>query len=130
MESELLKGLNASQRAAVQTIEGPLLMLAGPGSGKTRVVSHRIAYMIEKGVEPGSILALTFTNKAAEEMRSRLQKLVGDAPLWMGTFHWLLRARAAALREPSSACPTTLISTIQTTPLRRCEPRSSKLASR
>jgi DNA helicase-2/ATP-dependent DNA helicase PcrA len=87
MESALLQGLNSSQRAAVLTVDGPLLLLAGPGSGKTRVVTHRIAHMIEQGIDPKSILALTFTNKAAEEMRGRLERLVGDAPLWMGTFH-------------------------------------------
>lgn len=87
MDSALLDGLNASQRAAVLTIDGPLLLLAGPGSGKTRVVTHRIAYMIEQGVDPRSILALTFTNKAAQEMRSRLERLIGPSPLWMGTYH-------------------------------------------
>lgn len=87
MESALLDGLNASQRAAVVTTDGTLLLLAGPGSGKTRVVTHRIAYMIEQGVDPHSILALTFTNKAAQEMRSRLERLMGDAALWMGTYH-------------------------------------------
>ncbi|MFO1063205.1 MAG: UvrD-helicase domain-containing protein [Pirellulales bacterium] len=87
MESELLSGLNESQRAAVTHVDGPLLMLAGPGSGKTRVVTHRIAYMIEQGISPSSILALTFTNKAAEEMRNRLARLIGETDLWMGTFH-------------------------------------------
>src|SRR5690349_1786796 len=87
MESVLLEALNASQRAAVTSVDGPLLLLAGPGSGKTRVVTHRIAYMIEQGIDPKSILALTFTNKAAQEMRARLERLIGDSPLWMGTYH-------------------------------------------
>ena len=106
MESVLLKGLNASQRAAVETVDGPLLLLAGPGSGKTRVVTHRIAYMIEQGVDPTSILALTFTNKAAQEMRARLERLVGDAPLWMGTYHGfcvrLLRRYANLIGLPNN----------------------------
>ncbi len=85
--SQLLDGLNSSQIAAVTHLDGPLLLLAGPGSGKTRVITHRIAYMIEQGIEPSSILGLTFTNKAAGEMRSRLQRLVGHDDVWLGTFH-------------------------------------------
>lgn len=83
----LLDRLNSAQREAVLHIDGPLLMLAGPGSGKTRVITHRIAHMIQQGVPAWNILGLTFTNKAADEMKQRLKSLVGDAPLWMGTFH-------------------------------------------
>jgi DNA helicase-2/ATP-dependent DNA helicase PcrA len=83
----LLDRLNAAQREAVLHIDGPLLMLAGPGSGKTRVITHRIAHMIQQGVPAWNILGLTFTNKAADEMKLRLKKLVGDSPLWLGTFH-------------------------------------------
>ena len=85
--SNLLSDLNESQRAAVTQVDGPLLMLAGPGSGKTRVISHRVAYMIEQGVPSHTIVALTFTNKAAEEMRSRISRLVGSGNMWTGTFH-------------------------------------------
>ncbi|MFO0940783.1 MAG: UvrD-helicase domain-containing protein [Pirellulales bacterium] len=83
----LLQGLNASQQEAVATIDGPLLILAGPGSGKTRVITHRIAYMIEQGIDSAEILGLTFTNKAAGEMRQRLDRLVGPNQVWLGTFH-------------------------------------------
>jgi DNA helicase II / ATP-dependent DNA helicase PcrA len=86
-ESTLLAGLNPSQVSAVTHVDGPLLVLAGPGSGKTRVITHRIAYMIEQGIAPTSILGLTFTNKAAQEMRSRLKRLVGHDDVWLGTFH-------------------------------------------
>jgi DNA helicase-2/ATP-dependent DNA helicase PcrA len=85
--SNVLDALNDSQRKAVTHIDGPLLILAGPGSGKTRVVTHRIANLLEQGVSPYSILALTFTNKAASEMKKRVSSMVGDAPVWMGTFH-------------------------------------------
>ena len=77
MPSQLLDGLNPSQVAAATHIDGPLLMLAGPGSGKTRVITHRIAHMIEAGIGPSQIVALTFTNKAAGEMRARLERIVG-----------------------------------------------------
>jgi len=68
-------------------MEGPLLVLAGPGSGKTRVVTHRIAHLISEGVPPSQIVALSFTNKAADEMRRRVAELVGPQPVEMGTFH-------------------------------------------
>ena len=85
--SAILENLNVAQRKAVTHIEGPLLTLAGPGSGKTRVVTHRIANLLEHGISPYSILALTFTNKAAQEMKVRLRNLCGDEPVWLGTFH-------------------------------------------
>lgn len=82
-----LEGLNDAQRAAASHLHGPLLVLAGPGSGKTRVVTHRIAHLIAEGVRPEEIVALTFTNKAADEMRRRVTDLVGPQPVEMGTFH-------------------------------------------
>jgi len=87
---DYLKGLNDKQKEAVEFGEGPLLILAGAGSGKTRVLTHRIAYLIEKrGIFPGNILAITFTNKAANEMKERISKLLSNNvdDIWMGTFH-------------------------------------------
>ncbi|EMI54618.1 ATP-dependent helicase [Rhodopirellula sallentina] len=83
----ITKNLTAAQTDAVTHVDGPLLIIAGPGSGKTRVVTHRIAYMLQQGVRPWQIAALTFTNKAADEMRTRLNLLAPDQPVWMGTFH-------------------------------------------
>ena len=83
-----LSNLNNEQKKAVQHIDGPLLILAGAGSGKTTTMTHRIAYMIEQGVEPYQIMAVTFTNKAAGEMRERISRLVPSTRgMWMMTFH-------------------------------------------
>ncbi len=83
----ITKNLTAAQAEAVTHIDGPLLIIAGPGSGKTRVVTHRVAHMLSQGVRPWQIAALTFTNKAAEEMRTRLDLLAPGQPVWLGTFH-------------------------------------------
>ncbi|MEX0641889.1 MAG: UvrD-helicase domain-containing protein [Pirellulales bacterium] len=91
-----LDSLTSVQRQAVEHIDGPQLILAGPGSGKTRVVTHRIANLLEHGIPPRSIVALTFTNKAAQEMRSRVAQLAPDRPVWISTFH---RFCARLLRE-------------------------------
>ena len=88
--ADILQGLNSPQKEAVTTVEGPVMVIAGAGSGKTKALTHRIAYMIQEGINPFSIMALTFTNKAAKEMKDRIMKLVDPHAarnVWMGTFH-------------------------------------------
>jgi len=106
---DYLKGLNENQYEAVTTIQGPLMVLAGAGSGKTRVLTMRIAHLISNGVDAFHILALTFTNKAAREMKDRIAKVVGESDarsIWMGTFHSvfarILRSEAHYLGFPSN----------------------------
>src|SRR5688572_24433081 len=85
--ANLFESLTPAQLAAVTHVDGPLLILAGPGSGKTRVVTHRVAHLLQQGVTGKQILALTFTNKAADEMKARVARLVPLPTVWMGTFH-------------------------------------------
>ena len=106
---EMLEGLNEAQKAAAGHVEGPMMVVAGAGSGKTRVLTHRIAHLIDQGVDPFSILSLTFTNKAAREMKLRIGKIVGDAEarnIWMGTFHSvfarILRIESERINYPSN----------------------------
>ena len=108
-DKEYLSELNEAQKAPVLQKDGPLIVVAGAGSGKTRVLTYRIAYLMGQGVDPFSILALTFTNKAAREMKDRISKVVGQSEalnLWMGTFHSvfarILRAESDKLGYPSN----------------------------
>ena len=106
--SQYLQQLNDVQKQAVTNTDGPVLVVAGPGSGKTRVLTFRIAYLIEQGTAPWEILALTFTNKAAREMKERIAKVVGDRAnkVWAGTFHSIfariLRVEAEKIGYPSN----------------------------
>ena len=87
---DYLKKLNTEQKKAVEHAKGPLMVIAGAGSGKTRVLTCRIVHLLKSGVSPHHILSLTFTNKAAKEMRNRIEQIVGESEarsLWMGTFH-------------------------------------------
>ena len=109
MNDNYLDELNEIQREAVLATEGPLMIVAGAGSGKTRVLTYRIAHLIRKGADPFNILSLTFTNKAAREMKERIARIVskGEARnIWMGTFHSvfarILRAEAERLGYPSN----------------------------
>ena len=106
---EYLNQLNEAQLAPVLQQQGAMIVIAGAGSGKTRVLTFRIAYLMSKGVDPFNILALTFTNKAAREMKSRIARIVGGSEaknLWMGTFHSvfakILRFEADRLGYPSN----------------------------
>ena len=106
---DFLEQLNEAQKDAVINTEGPSMIIAGAGSGKTRVLTYRIAALLYKGVAPYNILALTFTNKAAREMKERIGSLVGDSKaksLWMGTFHSvfarILRSEAEKIGYPSN----------------------------
>ena len=108
MSENYLDHLNDAQRAAVVHTDGPVMIIAGAGSGKTRVLTYRIAHLLEKGIDAFNILALTFTNKASKEMRERIEKIMGNEArnLWMGTFHAvfakILRIEAEKLGYPQN----------------------------
>ena len=107
--SEYLNELNEAQKEAVLHMNGPMIIIAGAGSGKTRVLTYRIAHLMNQGIDSFNILSLTFTNKAAREMKDRISKVVGSSEaknLWMGTFHSvfarILRSESDKLGFPSN----------------------------
>ncbi len=106
--NSFLDGLNPEQKSAVTQTHGPVMVIAGPGSGKTRVLTYRLAYLLQQGIKPYNILSLTFTNKAAKEMTERISQLVGDEvrKVWSGTFHSIfariLRVEAPKIGYPSA----------------------------
>ncbi|MDQ3141165.1 MAG: UvrD-helicase domain-containing protein [Bacteroidota bacterium] len=102
-----LKDLNSVQRAAVEAIDGPVMVIAGPGSGKTRVLTMRLAHLIQLGVKPYNVLALTFTNKAAKEMTERISQIIGPSArkIWSGTFHSIF-ARILRVEGPKIGFPS------------------------
>ncbi len=105
---DYLNNLNEAQKEAVISIEGPSLIIAGAGSGKTRVLTYRIAHLLKQGVRPSAILALTFTNKAAREMKDRIAAAVGEnlsRYLWMGTFHSIF-ARILRIEHEAAGFPS------------------------
>ena len=104
-----LEELNIEQKKAVEHINGPLMVIAGAGSGKTRVLTYRIVHLLNNSISPFKILALTFTNKAAKEMKNRIEEIVGGSiasSLWMGTFHSvfsrILRIESEKLNYPQN----------------------------
>ena len=106
---DILKELNDVQKQAVTHVEGPVMVIAGAGSGKTRVLTYRIAHLLSLGIDPFNILALTFTNKAAREMKARVLSMIGNSDarnVWMGTFHSIfariLRIEGHLLGYPSN----------------------------
>lgn len=106
---DYLDGLNPAQRAAASKIDGPMMVIAGAGSGKTRVLTYRIAHLIKNGIDPFNILSLTFTNKAAKEMKERIGQIIGESEsknIWMGTFHSvfarILRSEAELIGYPKN----------------------------
>lgn len=107
--ADILDQLNEAQKSAVETIEGPQMVIAGAGSGKTRVLTYKVAHLLNSGIDPFRVLALTFTNKAAREMKDRITQLIGNSEarnVWMGTFHSIfariLRREAERLKFPSN----------------------------
>ena len=111
--ADILNQLNSEQRKAVEAVEGAVMVIAGAGSGKTRVLTYRVAHLLNLGVDPFNILALTFTNKAAREMKERILTMVGSADaknVWMGTFHSifarLLRELGLDLADPDPPRPS------------------------
>src|SRR5687768_16497596 len=87
MQVDVFKDMSPEQREAIACLQGPLLVVAGAGSGKTRVITHRIANIIQHGTRPDHLLAITFTNKAAGEMKERVERLIGYKTPWITTFH-------------------------------------------